>query len=127
MVRPAIQVEGLRELRRMLKAAENAAGLAMLKAAHKSAADLVVARALPNVPVRSGALRASVRALGSQAKGTAKAGGARVPYAAAIHWGWPRRGIRPQPFLQNALDQVEQQIPDVFSQSLERDVLSKVR
>lgn len=83
-MKPAVTVHGLKELRRALKAAEDAAGVALLKAAHKASAEAVVARALPNVPVRTGALRASVRALGSQTKGTAKAGGARVPYAAPI-------------------------------------------
>jgi hypothetical protein len=27
------------------------------------------------------------------------AGGARLPYAGPIHWGWPSRGIAAQPFI----------------------------
>ncbi len=59
-----------------------------LKDANKKAAEIVVRLALPNVPVRSGRLRASVRAQSSAKKGNVRAGTpSRVPYAAAIHWG----------------------------------------
>lgn len=44
-----------------------------------------------------------------------------------LHWGWPRHNLRPRPFLQNALEQVEGEIPGMFTQVLEREVLSKIR
>ena len=34
-------------------------------------------------------------------------GRASVPYAGAIHWGWPARNIRAQPFLTNAAASTE--------------------
>lgn len=54
----------------------------------------------PFVPARSGKLRASVR--GNRAKGKAivTIGTARVPYAAVIQYGWPRRGIRGAGFVE---------------------------
>lgn len=82
-----VSVEGLNELRAALRAAGGPGLVKALSAANKNAAVTVVARAKPTVPRRSGALEASLRATGSQTKGTARAGNARVPYAAAIHWG----------------------------------------
>jgi hypothetical protein len=53
-------------------------------------------------PSRSGKLRASIR--GNKAKGKAivTAGRASVPYAGAINYGWPARGIKPRKFMQQA-------------------------
>lgn len=50
------------------------------------------------IPTRSGALRASAR--GNRAKGKAivTVGKARVPYAAAINYGWAARNIKPADF-----------------------------
>lgn len=52
------------------------------------------------VPTRSGRLRDSVR--GNRAKGKAIVtfGGARVPYARAIQYGWPAHNIKPARFIE---------------------------
>lgn len=52
------------------------------------------------VPTRSGRLRDSVR--GNRAKGKAivTIGGARVPYARAIQYGWAARNIQPARFIE---------------------------
>lgn len=103
MPAPVIKVEGAAELRRALRYIGDQGLKDALKDAHKSAAEAVVKRALPNVPVRTGRLRRSVRARGSQQDGRALAGTAAVPYAAAIHWGRKRGGvIKGRPFLWNA-------------------------
>lgn len=109
-----IKVEGADELRRAFRQIDGDLGKA-LAAANKTAAEQVVEAALPAVPVRSGRLKSSVRALGSQRSGRAVAGKAGVPYAAAIHWGrkrgnvgWPpgnrmgRNVIQGRPFLWDA-------------------------
>ncbi|HSX66673.1 hypothetical protein [Nocardioides sp.] len=51
---------------------------------------------------RTGRLKASIR--GNKAKGKAliTAGRANVPYAGPINYGWPRRGIKPDRFMQDA-------------------------
>lgn len=51
---------------------------------------------------RTGRLRASIR--GNRAKGKAVilAGRAAVKYAGPINYGWPRRGIKPDHFMQDA-------------------------
>jgi HK97 gp10 family phage protein len=107
-----VRVAGLKETRAAFKRINDTEVTKALAKANKSAAQIVVDAALPNVPFRSGALAGTVRALGSQTAGNAKAGGSKVPYAAAIHWGTgPRPGLRGphniprRPFLQNAADQ----------------------
>lgn len=115
MASVGLRVEGAEELRRAFRRAKEKGLQNELKAANKSAAEVVVRRALPNVPVRTGRLRSSVKALGSQRDGRVKAGTARVDYAAAIHWGRKqgnvgsppgnRMGVNPvngRPFLYNA-------------------------
>lgn len=53
-------------------------------------------------PVRSGHLRNTVRGNKAKAKAVVVAGRARVPYAGAINYGWPKRGIKPSMFMQRA-------------------------
>lgn len=122
MLRPAVEFEGLRETRKLLRQAGDKESLAAVKEAHRKAAEMVVARALPHVPVRTGRLAGTVKALASATSGRAKAGTVSVPYARPIHWGWPRRNIKPRPFLWDALQDVESQIDDVFVDALHRNL-----
>ena len=102
-----IKVKNLKEITKALKAigVPNEA----VKAAGKESAEAVMTEARSLVPVRSGKLRDSIR-LASNARGrvTIQAGNNRtsksgVPYANPIHWGWFRRGIKPNPFFSKAL------------------------
>lgn len=124
---PAVRVEGLREVRRQLRDFEDKVGTDMLRDAHKTLAGRVVALAVPRVPVKTGALAASVRGLGSVTAATGKAGGAKVPHAAAIHFGvGPRPGlpgphnIKARPFLFDALNQLGPDAADEYAQRLTR-------
>lgn len=124
---PAIRIEGLREVRKQLSDFEDKVGTDMLRDAHKQLAIRVVAVAVPRVPVKTGALAASVRALGSVTAATGKAGGSKVPYAAAIHFGvGPRPGlpgphnIRARPFLFDALNLVGRSAADEYAERLRR-------
>lgn len=111
-VGPEVQIEGAREFRRALKRA--AGDLNDLKATHKRAAEIVATQAKFLVPERTGRLKATIRASGTQRAAFVRAGTARVPYAAPIHFGWPSRPnkgrgwrggpIRPQPFIYDAMD-----------------------
>lgn len=139
MASPAITVEGADELRRTLRQIRDAGLTKELKAANKSAAQVVVERALPNVPVgKSGRLKRSVRALGSQRDGRVRAGTAKVDYAAAIHWGRKvgnvgsppgnRKGgnaITGRPFLWDAAEAARNEVTDTYAAGIERlfDVL----
>lgn len=116
---PTVRINGLREVRSALR--KIGQGLpAALRDAQRAAAQIVVDRALPNVPVRTGRLKGSVRALGSQASGRAVAGNGRVPYAAAIHWGRKRSGAFPgRPFLWNAAEEARDDVVRHFEDALD--------
>lgn len=62
-------------------------------------------------PVLTGRLRASIRAGRGKTKAVVRAGGASVPYAPIIHYGYPARNIQPRPYLLEAL---QQERGDVF-------------
>jgi spore germination cell wall hydrolase CwlJ-like protein len=53
-------------------------------------------------PVRSGRLRNTIRGNRAKAKAIVIAGRAKTPYAGAINYGWPKRGIKPALFMQRA-------------------------
>jgi hypothetical protein len=98
-------VEGAKELRRALKRA--GVDVQQLKDTHAEVAELVKARALQRVPVRSGALRESLRSSGTVSGAIVRAGGRRVPYASPIHWGWKKRNIEANPFIYGAADDTQ--------------------
>lgn len=109
-----IQVENLKEVSAAIRRLGDADLRQQLKAANKNISQSIVDAALPDVPVRTGKLRASVKAQATTTSAYGKAGTpARVPYAAAIHWGVgarPGRGphnIKGRPFLSDAAKKVE--------------------
>lgn len=112
-----IQVRGSRQLRSSLRAAGG--DLAQLKAAHKEAADIAKGGALGRVPVRTGKLRATVRATGTNTAGILRAGYARVPYAGAIHWGWPAHHIEANPFLSDGSTETQPQWLPVYENAVD--------
>jgi hypothetical protein len=121
-----IEVRGARELARALKAADPAL-LRELRAENKRLAGMVADTAESHVPVRSGALRASIRAGSTQRSGTVKAGSRAVPYAGPIHFGWfvrkdPARGgpIKPNPFLYRALDERRDEVFAAYTEAVKR-------
>ena len=127
MAKPAaqIQVEGLRDVRNAVRKLKSKELNDALKRSNKESAEIVAeaARTGDEVPVNSGRLKKSIKASGSQASGSVKAGtAARVPYAGVIHWGWPERNIKPQPFLSEALadkiDIVTETFEELFSEVL---------
>jgi hypothetical protein len=113
-VQPGVKVKNLREINKAL----DAIGVPKdaIKDAGKESGALVANEARGLVPVRTGALRNSIR-VGATARGkiTVKAGNNRssssgVPYANPIHWGWFKRHIRPQPFFVRALGYTREEI-----------------
>jgi len=109
----AVQVEGLRALRRDLRRLGDDA-VDELKDVHDRTAKMVFEAALPRVPVRTGRLKQSVRYSGTRTGGTVRAGYKRVPYAGPVHFGWRDRGIKPQPFFYEALDRRESAVVATF-------------
>lgn len=127
MTTPAIKVEGLDQLRRELRRVKDSELNAEMKRIHQDLAEEVLDRARPNVPVRSGALKRSLRGSGTVRDAVGRAGKKAVPYAAAIHWG--RRGMRARPFLRTAAEKIERDIVDRYdravAQMLDRTIKGK--
>lgn len=72
------------------------------------------------VPVLSGRLKANIRAGQAKTKATVSAGGARLPYAGVINYGWPAHGIEPTHFLNDALEKNEDNARDEVFTEMER-------
>lgn len=93
----AVEIEGARRLRATLKKAGY--DISELKAPNRRAAEIVAGFATTSAPIKTGALKATVRPAATARAGIVRAGFKRVPYAGPIHWGWPARNIKAQPWL----------------------------
>lgn len=112
------EIEGGRELRRGLKAA--GFDLKELKAVHKDVSQFVSKQAYDRAPVRSGKLARNIRAGATQKAAIVRAGGKRVPYANPIHWGWFKRHIKPNMFVQRAGVENEARWKRIYEQQLDK-------
>ena len=97
------EIEGLREVQKALNKFSDATRKEM-KSTHLQAAEIVVGASKRFVPIKTGALAQSIRASAVMTGGRVRVGSASVPYAGPIHFGWPARSIKPQPFIYDALD-----------------------
>jgi len=97
------EIQGLREVQKALKQLGDATKKEM-KSTHLKAAEIVVGASKRFVPIKTGALAQSIRPAAVMSGGRVKVGSASVPYAGPIHFGWPARRIKPQPFVYDALD-----------------------
>jgi hypothetical protein len=120
---PVVEVRGAKQLRKTLKAAGD--DLGDLKDVNQAVGNIVVQTASGMAPRRSGALAGSIRASRAAASVTIKAGSARVPYAGAIHWGWPARNIAANPFLSNAATSTETAWVALYESELDK-ILDRV-
>lgn len=100
-----VKVEGLSQFVRALKAA--GVDVMELKDANQSAGNYVLSAATARAPRRKGVLAGSGRASRVARGAVVRFGSARVPYAGPIHWGWPARHIRSQPFAVEAAKAAE--------------------
>ena len=125
MAKPSIEVEGLNELRKALRQAKDKELNETMREIHRELAREIVQRALPNVPVKTGELKATVRAAGTIRDAIGRVGKATVPYAPPIHWGWPRRNIKPNPFLVDAAQNIERDIVDRYDKAVS-DMLDRL-
>jgi HK97 gp10 family phage protein len=113
----AVKIEGLREVNKALRDLSDDLKNSM-KETHLAAAKTIVPEAMRLAPVRSGALARSLRATATRTGGRVRAGGSTVPYAGPIHFGWPARRIKPQPFVYEALDPRRDEVIDVYVKRL---------
>jgi HK97 gp10 family phage protein len=127
MVEPGnIKVTGLNQAVRALRAI--GVPSAEIGKASQEAGEIVAGRARSLVPVRTGALRATIKARKVARKVVVSAGNNRsVPYANPIHWGWnydkvnlQAKNIRPRPFFTNALRTTREQVYKAFFGNMEK-------
>lgn len=136
MPAPSLRVEGLAELRRALRNAEDAEGLRELRDGLRNAAEVVARDARGRVPSRTGRTRGSVRAGVSGNRAFVIGGKARIP-----HYGWldfgtrnarsgnPRsvgpwagsgKGPRGGRFIYQAIEAKDRQIAEAVEQAINR-------
>jgi hypothetical protein len=103
MARPTVEIEGLNKLLRALEKLDEEAKQSF-KDVGGRVGKLVAEQAREEVPVLSGNLRKTIRAVNTGRGAKVRAGTARVPYAGPIHFGWGSRNIRQNRFLYRAVD-----------------------
>jgi len=106
-----IRAEGARELRKALRRAGREDLRQAVKAAHIEIAEIVAEEAKRRAPVgKTGDLQKAIKGRGTLAEARVNYGKKTVPYAAPIHWGWPKRNIEPALYVSDA---VEDKMPEV--------------
>lgn len=123
MVYQGVKIDGARQLRKTLKAAGD--DLADFRATNKAAAGIAAGQASSWAPVRSGKLAQSVRSSGTLTAAIVRAGYKRIPYAGPIHWGWPSRHIKANPFLSYSAQATEPRWITLYHKHMEKSI-SKV-
>lgn len=118
-----LRIEGGRQLRSTLKKA----GLDMkdLTAVNRSAAQAVLPLAKSSTPLgppRAGHMKTTVRVGATQRAGLIRVGNKTKPYPGAIHWGWPARNIKAQPWLTNAAKATESKWLDLYWDKLNKTI-----
>jgi phage gpG-like protein len=98
-------------------------GLDDLDQAADDTVTLVVARARRLAPTKTGALARSITGRGSGSTATIGAG---ADYAGAIHSGVPSHGIRPTPFLYDAVEAERGRILDAYADNVQTLIERKV-
>lgn len=121
---PTITVAGGRQLRATMRRA--GVELTDLTDANRAVASTVATAAAPSTPRRTGRLAASVRPGATQTQAIVRAGGAALPYALPIHWGWPRRHITAQPWLSRAAQDTEPGWLPIYQTAIDR-IIDKIR
>ena len=134
MARARVEIKGYGQLRRQLKRLGDEA-IDGLKQLNKEVADIVADTARPNIPVRSGRLKETLRTSGTARGGYVRLGKKAVPYPGPIHFGWPNRPdptqgwrggpIRPNPFLYEAMDRRVGEVLGAYSKYLETLPMSR--
>lgn len=116
-----VEVDGLRQLGRDLRRLGD--DLGDLKDANASVSQLVAADASRRAPHgKSGKLGGSVRGNRAAGRATVLAGGARVPYAGPVHYGWPAHHITGQPFVADAAQATEGEWLPLYQHEIDQAV-----
>ena len=121
-----VRIEGVQELRKKIRGItddlDRDGAKGALKDLNLDAAKVVEGKATAIIPRRTGKLASTLRAAGTQRQARVRAGYRRqgFNYAGPIHFGWHAQGIRPQPFLYDALDARRNQVLEVYDAGIDR-------
>ncbi|AFU62204.1 hypothetical protein TG1_9 [Streptomyces phage TG1] len=130
-----VRVDGLRELQRNVRALRDKELNKAVREANKASGEVLIPQAKHESPdgrrdaksskkYRPGKLDKSIKVTASVKGAVIKAGSAaRVPYAAAIHFGFKRRNISPNRFLFRAMARKS----DVVAATYERRIAAVVQ
>lgn len=116
-----VEVVGLRRLRMTMRAA--GLDLRDVRDLNKRAASVAlpwVRVRTPVGPAKGGHIKATIRAGGSGRAGIIRVGSKAKPYAGVIHWGWPRRNIKPNTWVVDAAHTSERAWITVYERGIER-------
>lgn len=121
-----VKVENLSQVIKALQAIGTPT--AEISAAAQQAGELVASTARTIVPVRSGALRNTIRSKKQARKVLVSAGNnTRVPYANPIHWGWfydkenfVYKNIMPNPFFAKALGIKREEVYKTYFENMNK-------
>ena len=103
----AIKVTGLSKVQRDLrKLSTDALDLNKTEflETNKQVAEIIINESKKYVPVLTGALAAAIRNASTKKSAKVRAGNVGVQYAEPIHFGYPKRAIKPNPFFYEAID-----------------------
>ncbi|MFI9206194.1 HK97-gp10 family putative phage morphogenesis protein [Streptomyces sp. NPDC053048] len=126
----SVQVEGLNRLKRTLRQLKDKDLSKRVREVNKEAAEIVKPDAQRGVPqhtrtpkdskkYRPGKLAKSVKVVASANSAAIKTGTAsRAPYAGAIHFGYPKRGISPNRFLYRAMARNSEKVSETYEREI---------
>jgi len=115
----AIRVEGLRELQKALRQIENIDG--QLQEAHRKASMIAARATVDETPIgETGRLFRSVRGRATKTEGRVTIGSGAVKYAGPVHFGWPKRNIKPNKFAYRGIAKRQRDILDAYVKDTNR-------
>ena len=114
-----VEVKGIADLARTFRKAGNEGARDLLIEANREAAARVARTARGLAPSRTGRLISTIRSAGSAKGGIVRSGSSKVLYAGPIHFGWFRRGIKPNPFIFKAMDLEAEKVYEIYLQRLD--------
>lgn len=123
----SVKITGLSKVQRDLKKLSTDAldlNKTEFLSTNKAVAEIIINESRKNIPVVSGALAAAIK--NKSTKKSAKVGTtySQMPYGGPIHFGWPARGIRPNPFIYDAIDSRRDEVRDRYD-SLVSSLIAK--
>lgn len=108
-----VRIDGLNKLLRALEKLDEAAQQSFKNVGFQVGL-LVAQQARQEVPVLTGRLQNTIRAVNTARGAKVRSGTKRFPYAGPIHFGWQKRNIKANKFLYRAVDKKVDEALDLY-------------